>query len=390
MSKLFMYLFIFSFVWFFSVLGFSQNANSKLSQQIVHSFIERYPNPDSISWRPGTNQFSWQAGYIMFALEKYWRASNDIVAYNYIKKYVDQQVLCNGDVPDFRSDELDNFLPGYAILFLYEQTKLDKYRNAAIYIKSKLKTYPRTANGIFWHAHRHERQVWVDGVFMAQIFLARYAALIGESNDCYNEIAHQMLTVANLCQKKNGLLLHGWDESRKASWSHPITGLSSEVWSEGLGWYAVLSSEILGSIDTLHFAYSSIKSNHQKMCKGLLRFKNKRSEMWCQIVDKPYSKGNWDESSGTAMFIYCLEKSYRRIIVKNKMYHKTARTAYKALVQKIRYNTHNFVDVYDCSSIGIKGSYSEYIKQPKEISTFAAFGSVILASSIMDYPFFQF
>ena len=90
------------------------------------------------------------------------------------------------------------------------------------------------------------------------------------------------------------------------------------------------------------------------------------------------------------MFIYCLEKSYRRNIVKNILYQKTARTAYNALVKKIRYNTNNFIDVHDCSSIGIKGSYSEYIKQPKEISTFAAFGSVILASSIMDYPFFQF
>jgi unsaturated rhamnogalacturonyl hydrolase len=47
-------------------------------------------------------------------------------------------------------------------------------------------------------------------------------------------------------------LLHAYDESKKASWANPTTGLSPEVWSEGLGWYAVLIADVFDYLPADH------------------------------------------------------------------------------------------------------------------------------------------
>ena len=47
-------------------------------------------------------------------------------------------------------------------------------------------------------------------------------------------------------------------------------------------------------------------------------------------------------------------------------------------------NAVGFVNLLSCSSIGVKRSYEEYISQPREINTFAAYGSFILGTGIVE------
>jgi len=96
----------------------AQGNNVKWSVTTANSFIAKYPDPDSIHWIGQSNHFSWQAGYAMFAMEKMWRATGDAKYFNYIKRYVDQQVDEQGNIPGFYPTALDNFLPGYAIIFM--------------------------------------------------------------------------------------------------------------------------------------------------------------------------------------------------------------------------------------------------------------------------------
>jgi len=125
----------------FLIVGINSKAqtSSDFSEKITKDFIRRFPNPDTIHWAGQNNHFSWQAGYIMFAMEKMWVATGDSLYFNYIKRYVDQQVDQSGNVPDFKNNALDNFLPGYAILFMYEQTGLKKYKIDATHIRDGLK-----------------------------------------------------------------------------------------------------------------------------------------------------------------------------------------------------------------------------------------------------------
>lgn len=363
----------------------SQDNNAKWSALTAQSFIRRFPDPDTIYCCGNTNHFSWQAGYIMFAMEKMWRVSGDPLYYNYIKRYVDQQVDEQGNIPGFKSDALDNFLPGYAILFMYEQTHLAKYKIAAGKIRAAFDTYPRNTNGLFWHGAWAKNQTWVDGLFMGQIFLARYGKTIGDSEYAFNEVVKQITTVAEVCQKNNGMLLHGWDESKKASWADKATGLAPEVWSEGLGWYAVLLADVFDYLPKEHPGYSRVFAIHQKLCKGLKDVQDIKTGMWCQVVDKPYEPGNWNETSGTGMYIYLLKKSIEKGFFPDDVYSPVINSAYAGIIKKAKINEKGLIDIYDCSSIGIQDNYKAYISQPKEINSYAPIGSFILGTSAMEF-----
>ena len=60
-----------------------------------------------------------------------------------------------------------------------------------------------------------------------------------------------------------------WDESKEASWANKTTGLASEVWSEGLGWYAVLLADIFDYLPKTHPGNKRISTIHRKLCEGL-------------------------------------------------------------------------------------------------------------------------
>ena len=358
---------------------------NRWSVEVSKSFIARTPDPDSICWKPRTNHFSWQAGYIMFAMEKMWQATGDSIYFNYIKRYVNQQVDKDGNIPDFKNNALDNFLPGYAILFMYEQTGLEKYKIAATHVRDGFNAYPRTNYGLFYHAAWTPGQAWVDGVFMGQIFLARYAKTIGDKQYAYAEVVKQMTLIAEKCQKPNGLLLHGWDESRKAKWADKTTGLAPEVWSEGLGWYAVLMADVFDYLPANQPGRGHLLDVLKQLCAGLKNVQDPKTGMWCQVVDKPTEPGNWNETSGTGMFIYLLQKSVNKGYISKKEYQPLIDKAYQGIIKKTKKNQKGFIDLIDCSSIGIKNSYADYIASPKEVSPFATFGSFIIGTASVEF-----
>jgi len=356
----------------------------KRSSAVADTFIARFPDPDSIHWAGQTNPFSWQAGYAMFTFEKLWRLTGDVRYYNYIKRYVDQQVDEHGNIPRFSPTALDNFLPGYAILFLYEQTGLEKYRLAATRIRDGFRKYPRNSDGAFWHGDWARHQMWVDGVFMGQMFLARYGKTVGDRDDAFAEVVRQMELALRHCRKANGLLLHGWDESRTASWADRKTGLAPEVWSEGLGWYAVLLADVFDYLPEDHPGRERLLVALRDLCRGLKDVQDPRTGMWCQVVDKPEARGNWNETSGTGMFLYLIKKSVERGYVSRAEFAPVLERAYAGITKKIRTGTDGLIDVFDCSSIGIQDNYEAYINCPKEVNPFAGVTSFILGTSIME------
>lgn len=356
----------------------------KWAETTASSLIQKFPDPDSIHWVGQSNHFSWQAGYVMFAMEKMWRSTGEQKYFNYIKRYVDQQVDDKGNIPDFSPTSLDNFLPGYAIIFMYEQTHLEKYKIAAKIIRDGFVKFPRNSDGGFWHGDWAKHQMWVDGVFMGQMFLVRYGKIIGDSSYSFNEVTKQMKLIISHCLKPNGLLLHGWDESIKASWADKKTGLASEVWSEGLGWFAVLIADVFDFLPKTNPDYNYLLSTLRNLCAGLRNVQNPKTGMWCQVVDKPNLTDNWDETSGTGMFLYLIKKSIEKGYISKKEFNPVVNKAYNGIIKKAIINSKGLVDIIDCSSIGIQDDYKMYVSQPKEVNTFAGVTSFILGTLSME------
>ena len=373
-----------SLITLFSSEAPGQGRSLTWSGATAKSLIARVPDPDSIHWVGQSLHFSWQAGYVMFAMEKMWRATGDFRYFNYIKRYVDQQVDDSGHIADFVPDALDNFLPGYAIIFMYEQTHSAKYRIAARTIRDGFVKYPRNADGGFWHGGWARHQMWVDGVFMGQMFLARYGKAIGDSAYAFGEVTKQMTLILSHCRKPNGLLLHGWDESRTASWADKRTGLASEVWSEGLGWFAVLIADVFDYLPRSTPDYDHLLSALRGLCNGLRAVQDEATGMWCQVVDKPGVHGNRNETSGTGMFLYLIRKSMEKGYISAGEFEPVAEKAYRGIVTKAHINSDGLVEISDCSSIGIMDDYAMYVSQPHEVNTFAGTASFILGTLSME------
>jgi rhamnogalacturonyl hydrolase YesR len=115
--------------------------------------------------------------------------------------------------------------------------------------------YPRNADGGFWHNPRVPGEMWVDGVFMGEMFLLRYGDSVGDRKYCFDETVKQITVFAHHAFKgDSGLYYHAWIANpelatvvpqRNVHWVDPATGLSPEVWSEGLGWCSLAVAEVL-------------------------------------------------------------------------------------------------------------------------------------------------
>jgi rhamnogalacturonyl hydrolase YesR len=107
--------------------------------------------------------------------------------------------------------------------------------------------------------------------------------------------------------------------------------------------------------------------------------------MWCQVVDKPNDPRNWNETSGTGMYIYLLKRSIDRGFIPDEEYAPFVLRAYAGIVKKAKTNDQGFIDLIDCSSIGIQNSTEDYFKSPKEVSPFGAFGSFIISTTCLEF-----
>jgi rhamnogalacturonyl hydrolase YesR len=101
-------------------------------------------------------------------------------------------------------------------------------------------------------------------------------------------------------------------------------------------------------------------------------------------VDKPDAPGNWNETSGTGMFLYLVKKSMDRGYINQAEYAPVVKKAYAGITKKARTGADGLLDIFDCSSIGIQDSLQAYIDSPKEVNSFAGVTSFILGTSSME------
>ena len=275
------------------------------SEATAETIMARWPDFTKAYFNPWT----YVNGYALCAFERLGRDTGDPRYAEYLRRYVDRFVDEQGD---FRSvtgragrtqtvkfDNLDNLMTGNAVVLLYERTKAERYRQAADKIRHALDEYPRNRDGGFWHAQSLPGQMWIDGIFMGQMFLIRYGKSIGDTDYCWDEATKQMTVYARRAERDHtGLYLHGVYEpghgEKPCPWADPQTGRSPEVWSEGLGWYALVLAETLGDLPKTHPRRAELEDIFRRLAAGLKRVQDPRSGCWFQVVDKGDHAGQLD------------------------------------------------------------------------------------------------
>ena len=352
------------------------------STELAETIMTKYPNPSNYPYR----NWCYPQGFMLWGIEKLWESIGDEKYYDYIMKYADGHVDSDGNINGFSGNSLDDIMAGSILVWACNQTGLDKYKLACEKVRSVFDTYPRTSDGAFWHGKSTPYEMWVDGVFMGQMFLTKYGKYVGDSNYCFDEAAKQLILVEKHCRKGDtGLLYHAWSEDKKAAWADPANGCSLEVWSEGLGWYALILVETLEIFPMNHPKRNQLLSLLKNLLEGLKNTQDPKTGLWYQVVDKGYLSDNWHDTSGSAMFVYTIKMAIELGFVDLETYGLIVDKGYMGIITKAKVDSSGFVDIFDaCDGLCVQKSYDAYINYRKKINAKEAVAAFLWATSIVE------
>jgi unsaturated rhamnogalacturonyl hydrolase len=342
------------------------------SKAVVESTMKRYPNPADLG--------SWGYAKALYLFGEYlvWKRTGDNRYLQYVKGWIDAHVDAQGNI-DHNLEALDFMLPGNLLVLLYQETKEEKYKLAANKIRERLKTYPRTSDGGFWHATSQSRQhqLWGDGVFMSMPFLVRYGQRFGEGVYANDEAASQLITYASHLHSSEGLLYHAYDESGATSWADPSTHHSAEFWCRAMGWFGMTLIDVLEVLPANHSRRSQLIAILQDLVRGLAKYQDSKTGLWYQVVDKGSTPGNWLETSSSSMYSYVISMAVKRGYVEKK-YDAVAKKGYRGVLTKIALDADGMANITDiCEGTNV-ADLNYYFARKRNVNDFHGLGAFLI------------
>jgi unsaturated rhamnogalacturonyl hydrolase len=338
-------------------------------------------------------KWAYETGVFLKGLEALWTRTGDAKYYDYIKRVIDSYLGPDGSIKTYHQEDynLDNINCGKLLLTLYQKTKDEKYRQAASLLMQQLENQPRTKEGGFWHKKIYPYQMWLDGIYMASPFLARYARDFGKPAG-FDDVANQIIWIEKHARDtRTGLLYHGWDESRQQEWADPETGLSKSFWGRAMGWYAMALVDVLDFLPEKHPRRGTVIAILQRLSEALVRYQDNSTGLWYQIVDQGKRDKNYLEASASSMFVYTLAKGVRKGYLP-KTYAAVAARGYEGLVKHlIKVDPDGTVNLTQVCSVGglggpqkRNGTFEYYMSEPVVVNDLKGVGAFIMASIEID------
>ncbi|WP_017730483.1 glycoside hydrolase family 88/105 protein [Nafulsella turpanensis] len=370
-----------------------ETAEEPLYVQMALSDMERNPEGWDIDFNEKP-KWEYTHGLMMTALNKVYEKTGDERYLEYIKNYAD--FMLNEDGTSIKTYELDDYNidrvnPGKFLIELYKETGDEKYRNAVELLRKQMREHPRTSEGGFWHKKRYPHQMWLDGLYMASPFLAKYATEFNEPA-LYDDVANQIILVDKYTwNEEKGLWHHGWDESREQKWADPETGRSPEAWGRAMGWYAMALVDVLDYFPEDHPKRDEILNIVQKMADAIVNYQDPETGLWWQVPEYGGREGNYLEASASSMFVYFLAKAVKNDYIDDK-YLADAKEGYQGILKEfIEYEEDGDVSLTDVVSVsGLggdpyrSGTYEYYLSEPIRDNDPKGVGPFIMASMLME------
>lgn len=350
---------------------------------------------------PPKGVFFYHQGVFLSGMERIYELSGEEKYFEYIKKYVDSVIDDDGDIIGFVNEKvteetpdlakkalqmLDHKMPCILLYNLLNKTGDKRYEKALKTVAASMHFWPVNTIGGYWHMMTQHNQMWLDGAYMAGPLSVMFDARFGD--EVLRERAIKQILIINekMRDKKTGLYYHGWDESREMSWADNKTGLSSQFWGRAVGWYAVAILDILDYIPKNHPQILRLYKIIKDLLNALVKFQDKKTGMWFEVLDKPEREDNWVESSCTNLFIYSYAKAMRNGIIDRNEYNDILKLAYNGIIDSLYYDERKNI-VIDNVCIGTcidEGTYKHYISREKIKNDLHGVGAFVLMCSEME------
>ncbi len=288
---------------------------------------------------------------------------------DYCKMYTDKMIDQEGNITGYKLEDynLDNIRTGHFVARLYELMPEEKNLKAIRLLMSQLNDQPRTeADGVFWHKAIYAYQVWLDGIFMGLPFHSLTARMLlnpEQAGKIYDDAVKQVTVTYNrTLDPITGLNRHAWDETHEMFWADKATGLSQHCWGRAQGWYTMALIELLDAMPENYGRRNEVISLLKKDLDAVIKWQDKESGLWYQVMDQPGREGNYLESTCSSMFAYVLLKAARKGYVDQK-YRDAGIKAYNGIIKHfIRVNPDKTISLTNCCSVaGLGPGMSEKV-----------------------------
>lgn len=274
-------------------------------EKFIESYLSQYSRYKE-SW-------NYEDGCVFKGAIDLYRVTKEEKYLDFVLKQLEFFIKEDGDINNYQKEEfnIDNVNAGKVLFDVYEITGEEKYKKATELLREQLEKHPRTQENNFWHKQIYPNQVWLDGLYMAMPFYARYEKDFNSAKG-FEDIHQQFVNVKKrIWDASKQLYYHGYDESRNERWCDPETGLSKNFWGRAMGWF------VMAMVDTLEIMGSESPYSKDLLAMlveaidGLLQYQDEESGMWYQVIDAQNKEGNYLETSGTLMIAYSILKGVR-------------------------------------------------------------------------------
>ena len=359
------------------------------SERMARSEMKRFPEPWMIE-KAKKPYWGYTHGLVVKSMLEEWKHTGDTAYYNYARIYADSLIDADGKIKTMKylSFNIDNVNAGKILFDFYAQTHDNRYKIAMDTLRKQMTEQPRTTEGGFWHKLRYPHQMWLDGIFMASPYLVQYGEVFGDSL-VYPDVVNQITLIARKTyDPETGLYYHGWDESREQAWADDETGCSPNFWSRSIGWYAAALVDVLDYMPETVAGRDTILTLVKNLAPVLVKYQDGKSGVWYQVTDQGNRKGNYLESSASALFVYFLSKAINKGYI-GEEYKPAVKKAFDGMIKEfIKQEEDGTYTITNCCAVaglgGDKvyrdGSFEYYVSEPVIENDPKSVGSFILAA----------
>ncbi|UKS30872.1 glycoside hydrolase family 88 protein [Paenibacillus sp. HWE-109] len=249
-------------------------------------------------WGMDIHHWDWVPGVGVISMLAYYEAAQKPEVMDYLLTWVEQ------NKEKAKGNKVINSIAPFAIFpALYRHTKDAWFRDEAIRVAEwMIHEAPRTRELAFEHtvtekAEFHE-QVWADTIFMAVLFLARTASLIGSTKYAEEALQQVLIHLRLLQDDETNVLFHGWN---CATGDH----MSAARWTRANAWIASGVPLIVEQIKPLITIPTELQERYQRLMNGLLAYQQ-TDGLWSTVMDYP---DYYREISGSAGIAYGVWKA---------------------------------------------------------------------------------
>lgn len=349
----------------------------------THAFIRQYLP----GYKPYKTYWNYEDGCVLKGCIDLYAATGDPFYRSFVLDYLFRYVAQDGTIANYELGKynIDSINCGKALFFALDETGDERFRKAIEFHMQRLREHPRCGCGNFWHKSIYPHQIWLDGLYMAQPFYMAYETRFHKLADVA-DITRQFANVRKyLFNEEKQLYYHACDTARVQPWADRETGCSRNFWLRSMGWYLMSLIDCIDCCsEMLYEHYRLLIDLFREAVRGILRWQDRETGLFWQVIDRGDHPGNYLETSGSAMVAYALIKGVRLGVLNEEKYLPIGRRVYESLVQHKLIPGDGGLHLCDiCAVAGLSdkrdGSVAYYLSEPRVCDDSKGVGPFMMA-----------